>query len=152
MAVRHQLIRRPPAAVWAVLEDGNRYADWVVGTARSRPADGTWPELGSTIEYQVRLGPWTVGGHTVVRRYEPPHRLELEAYSGPLGTARIAIEVQPWGQDTLVVVDEHPLRGPGGAVHNTAVDTLIQIRHRSMLGRLAAVVGQTTRDTAERGG
>ncbi|MYS05936.1 SRPBCC family protein, partial [Streptomyces sp. SID6041] len=60
--------------------------------------------------------------------------------SGPLGTARVAIEVRPWGEESLVKVDEHPLRGFGGTVHNAAVDALIQLRHRSMLARLADVV------------
>jgi uncharacterized protein YndB with AHSA1/START domain len=140
VAVRHHLIKRPPSAVWEVLDDGHRYADWVVGTHDSRPADGDWPEVGSRIEYTVRLGPREFSGHTVVRRLERPDRLELEAYSGALGTARIAIEVQPWGEHTLVRVDEHPLQGLGGALHNAAVDALIQLRHRSMLSRLAAVV------------
>ncbi|MCP3819715.1 SRPBCC family protein [Streptomyces sp. A3M-1-3] len=140
MAVRHQLIKRPPAVVWSVLEDGSRYADWVVGTSDSRPVDGNWPEVGAKIEYDVRLGPWTVSGHTVVRRHEPPEWLELEICSGPLGTARIAIDIRPWGPDTLVIVDEHPLQGPGGLLHNAAVDALLQARHRSMLGRLAEVV------------
>jgi hypothetical protein len=130
-----------------VLEDGTRYADWVVGTSRSRPCDDRWPRLGSKIEYTVRLGPWTVGGRTVVRRHEPPRWLELEVFSGPLGTARIAIEVRTWGPDTLVIVDEHPLRGPGGLLHNVAFDTLIQLRHRSMLGRLAKVVEGTAGHT-----
>ncbi|MEV6653470.1 SRPBCC family protein [Streptomyces sp. NPDC051219] len=144
MAVRHQLIKRPPPAVWAVLEDGNRYADWVVGTSDSRPVDDNWPQLGSKIEYDIRLGPWTFAGNTVVRRLEPPQWLELEALSGPLGTARIAFDIRSWGPDTLVIVDEHPLRGPGGALHNTALDALIQIRHRSMLSRLADVVEEAT--------
>ncbi|MDX3850965.1 SRPBCC family protein [Streptomyces sp. AK02-01A] len=147
MAVRHQLIERPPDAVWSVLEDGNRYADWVVGTSESRPVEGHWPRLGSKIEYKIRLGPRTVDGHTVVRRLERPHWLELEAFS-PLGTARIAIEIRPWGEDTLVIVDEHPLRGPGGTAHNVAIDVLLQIRHRSMLGRLAEIVERTPRPVA----
>ncbi|MFI1014805.1 SRPBCC family protein [Streptomyces sp. NPDC020965] len=140
MAVRHRLVRRPPAAVWAVLADGSRYGDWVVGPSESRQDGSDWPRLGSTIEYTVRLGPWTGTGKTIVRDVDPPHRLELEADSGRLGTARIAIEVRPWGDDTLVIVDEHPLRGPGGRLHNTAVDALLQLRHRSMLARLAEVV------------
>ncbi|GAA4967940.1 hypothetical protein GCM10023238_39840 [Streptomyces heliomycini] len=65
--------------------------------------------------------------------------LELEAKAGPLGTARIAIEVRPWGDHCLVIVDEHPLKGAGGAVHNVAVEALIQIRHRTMLARLAKI-------------
>lgn len=140
MAVRHRLIERPVADVWAVLADGSRYGDWVVGTSESRPREGAWPEVGSSISYTVRLGRWTASGSTTVRRCEAPGVLELEADSGWLGTARIAVEVRPWGENALVIIDEHPLRGPGGRLHNTAVDALIQLRHRSMLARLADVV------------
>ncbi|MGW7053249.1 SRPBCC family protein [Streptomyces sp. NPDC054887] len=148
MAVRHQLIRTSPEAVWKVLSDGSRYSDWVVGTADSRPAEGHWPDVGASIEYAVHIGPWRLTGRTVVRRSEPPHEIELEAESGALGTARIAIEVRPWGDDALVVLDEHPLRGIGGALHNTALDAVIQLRHRSMLGRLAKVVESSSRSGA----
>ncbi|MCS0634907.1 SRPBCC family protein [Streptomyces sp. LP05-1] len=140
MAVRHRLIERPPEAVWAVLADGSRYADWVVGTSSSRQKDDRWPQEGSALAYTVSVGPWTGEGETVVRLVEPGRRLELEAKSGPLGTARIAFELRPWGDATLVVVDEHPLRGPGGLLHNTAADALLQLRHRAMLRRLAEVV------------
>ncbi|QHY99720.1 Polyketide cyclase / dehydrase and lipid transport [Streptomyces sp. S4.7] len=140
MAVRHRLIERPVADVWAVLADGSRYGDWVVGTSDSRPQEGAWPEVGSGITYTIRLGRCAVSGSTVVRRCEEPGVLELEADSGRLGTARIAVEVRPWGENALVIIDEHPLRGPGGLLHNTAVDALIQLRHRTMLARLADVV------------
>lgn len=150
MAVRHRLIRRPPAEVWAVLADGSRYGDWVVGPDSSREAGSDWPELGSSIEYAVRLGPWTGTGRTTVRDIDPPRRIELEADSGRLGTARIAIEVRPWGRETLVIVDEHPLRGPGAALHNAALDALLQLRHRSMLARLADTVENSPSTPARR--
>ncbi|WP_411104924.1 SRPBCC family protein [Streptomyces sp. cmx-4-9] len=140
MAVRHHLVRATPRQVWTVLADSSRYADWVVGTSDSRALRGQWPELGSALEYTVRIGPWSVTGTTVVRRTEAPTELELEVDSGPLGTARVAIEVRPWGEGALVKIDEHPLRGIGGTLHNAAVDALIQLRHRSMLARLANVV------------
>lgn len=143
MAVRHHVIARQPAAVWAVLEDPSRYSDWVVGTEDSRPADGEWPQLDSSLTYTVKLGHRRFEGRTTVRRYEPPHRLELEAHSGLLGSARISLEVRPWGHQCLVIVDEHPLRGLGGQLHNTLVDALLQIRHRDMLGRLARLVENT---------
>ncbi|MFD5103665.1 SRPBCC family protein [Streptomyces albidochromogenes] len=145
MAVRHQLIRTSPEAVWEVLADGSRYSDWVVGTSDSKPAEGHWPDVGASIEYTVCIGPWTLTGRTIVRRTAPPYEIELEADSGALGTGRIAIEVRPWGDDALVVLDEHPLRGVGGALHNTALDAVIQLRHRSMLSRLAKVVESTQR-------
>lgn len=150
MAVRHHLIHATPRQVWAVLADTSRYADWVVGTSDSRATRGLWPELGSALEYTVRIGPWTVAGTTVVRHVKAPAELELEVASGPLGTARVAIEVRPWGEEALVKVDEHPLRGFGGTVHNAAVDALIQLRHRSMLARLADVVEESAGAGSER--
>ncbi|MDK1475838.1 SRPBCC family protein [Streptomyces sp. 549] len=147
MAVRHHLIHASPDAVWAVLADGSRYCEWVVGTSGSRPMDGDWPQVGSEIEYTVTLGPWTASNRTVVRRHEPPHHLELEADSGWLGTARIALEIRPWGEETLVILDEHPLRGPGGRLHNTAVDAVAQVRHRTMLARLAQAVERGPKHT-----
>ncbi len=140
MAVRHYVIERAPEAVWAVLEDPGLYSEWVVGTSETRALDDRWPQVGAALEYTVALGPWSYEGRTTVRRYEPPGWLELEADSGRLGTARIAIEVRPWGGHTLVIVDEHPLRGLGGAVHAAPLDVLIQVRHRNMLPRLARTV------------
>ncbi|GAA1149209.1 SRPBCC family protein [Streptomyces hebeiensis] len=140
MAVRHQLVAHRPSAVWTVLEDPSRYADWVVGTSDSDIEEGWWPNVGSALAYTVRVGPVTFRGRTVVRRHEPPRALELEAYIGPLGSARIAFDVRPWGEETLVILDEHPLRGFGGSAHNAAVDAVLQLRHRGMLRRLARVV------------
>ncbi|MFI1439747.1 SRPBCC family protein [Streptomyces fructofermentans] len=137
MAVRHRLIRRSPREVWAVLADGTRYADWVVGAAASYPVRGRRPEVDSAIGYRVRVGCFDLTNRTVVRACAEERELELEAGAGALGTARIAIELRPWGDDTLVIIDEHPLRGVGGLLHNVGVEALVQLRHRAMLGRLA---------------
>jgi uncharacterized protein YndB with AHSA1/START domain len=137
MAVRHRLIRKSPADVWEVLSDVERYGDWVVGTARAELDEGQWPELGATLRYEVRVGPFTLHNRTIVRRSDPITVLELEADSGLLGTARIAMELRPWGEYTLIVFDEHPLRGAGGALHNGLLEVAQQVRHRAMLGRLA---------------
>ncbi|WP_316528411.1 SRPBCC family protein [Kitasatospora brasiliensis] len=151
MAVRHVLIDRPPRDVWQVLADPRRYSRWVPGTSRTEPADGSWPETGAGLRYTVRAGPWELAGHTVVRRCEEPQRLELEAFAGRLGTARIAIELLAWGGGTLVIVDEHPLRGPGSTLHAAPSEALLHLRHRSMLSRLADTVEDGHRPPA-RGG
>ncbi|ONK10173.1 SRPBCC family protein [Streptomyces sp. MP131-18] len=141
MAVRPVLIRRPPSAVWAVLADGTRYAEWVVGTAGSQPVEGTWPEVGAALRYTVKVGPATLHGRTVVRACEPVGVLELEAVSRLVGTARIGIDLRPWGEEnTLVTIDEHPLTGPGGRLHSMLSEALLQIRNRRMVRRLAQVV------------
>ncbi|MFJ7072172.1 SRPBCC family protein [Streptomyces sp. NPDC098781] len=137
MAIRHRLIKVPPSAVWAVLADGRRYADWVVGTSQSHPVRGQWPHVGAAIRYKVRIGPVQLVNDTVVRHCEEGVRLELEAHAGALGTARIAIELRPWGDLCLVIVDEHPLQGAGGRLHNVGFEPFIQLRHRAMLARLA---------------
>ncbi|MDV5144027.1 SRPBCC family protein [Streptomyces sp. SBC-4] len=142
MAVRHQLIRRPPGAVWAVLSEPTRYAEWVVGPSESMPLDHAWPDVGSRLRYTVPLGPWSAEGVTTVRHRESGKELELEAAFKALGTARIFLQLRPWGEETLVVCDEHPLRGVGGTLHNPAVEVLLQLRHRGMLARLAKLVEQ----------
>ncbi|MFF9268154.1 SRPBCC family protein [Streptomyces rochei] len=137
MAVRHRLIQASPQAVWDVLADGDRYVEWVVGPSDVTPQSGRWPQVGATIAYEIRLGPVRLNNESVVRRFVAGSELEIEAKAGPLGTARIAIELRPWGEQCLVIVDEHPLRGPGGLLHNVGVEALIQVRHRAMLARLA---------------
>lgn len=149
MAVRQHLIDRPPTAVWTVLEDERLYGRWVVGASESRPDRGRWPELGSSLTYSLHLGPKEFDSHTVVRRIERPGVLELEADGGPLGSARIAFDIRPWGDKTLVIVDEHPLRGVGGAVHNAMLDWTLQIRHRAMLARFAKLVEEVTPPQAQ---
>ncbi|MFS8198042.1 SRPBCC family protein [Streptomyces sp. CWNU-52B] len=139
MAARHRLIKRSPREVWAVLADGTRFADWVVGTASSYPVRGRWPQVHSAIGYEVRVGFLKLTNETVVRACDEERELELEAKAGPLGTARIAVELRPWGDHTLVIIDEHPLQGVGGLLHNVAVEGVIQLRHRAMLKRLAEV-------------
>ncbi|MFF0015690.1 SRPBCC family protein [Streptomyces sp. NPDC005374] len=146
MAVRHRLIKAGPSAVWDVLADGHRYAEWVVGTSRSEPVRGQWPDLDAAIRFQVPLGPLKLVNETVVRRCEKGAELELEAHAGVLGTARIAIELRPWGEHCLVIVDEHPLQGAGGRLHNVGFDALIQLRHRTMLARLARLCENEVRE------
>ncbi|MFE7712849.1 SRPBCC family protein [Streptomyces sp. NPDC057486] len=97
MAVRHRLIRKPPEDVWGVLSDAEQYGDWVVGTSEVELDEGRWPELGAALQYEIKIGPLTLHNRTVVRRSEPTAVLELEADSGPLGTARIAMELHQPG-------------------------------------------------------
>ncbi|GHJ98116.1 polyketide cyclase [Streptomyces sp. NE5-10] len=136
MTVRHQLIRKPPAEAWSVLSDGALCACRVVGSDESWNRDGRWPDEGTEIGYARRFGPLEDQDRTVARAYEPGRRLELEPMAGRSGSARIAITVEPWGPDTLVIVDEHPLRGPAGRWHHAVLDVALQPRHRAMPAEL----------------
>ena len=140
MAVTSVLIKRPPEAVWAVLEDGHSYAEWVVGTQDIRDVDEHWPAVGSCIRFTGGVGPLRFDDSTVVRRVEPKTLLELEAQARWLGSARISFDVRPWGDDTLVIIDEHPLSGPGARLHNTVSEVVLRLRNAKMMRALARAV------------
>ncbi|MFE6821909.1 SRPBCC family protein [Streptomyces sp. NPDC057690] len=151
MAVRHRLVKASPQTVWDVLADGDRYAEWVVGTSSTQEMTGEWPRVDAKIAYEIRVGPVTLSNETIVRRCRKPDVLELEARAGVLGTARIAFELRPWGRHCLVILDEHPLQGVGGLLHNAGVEVVTQIRHRALLGRLARVCEADARGEAPDG-
>ncbi|MFI8962920.1 SRPBCC family protein [Streptomyces sp. NPDC053493] len=138
MAQWNRLIEAPPDAVWAVLSEGRLYSRFVVGTHDSWEQEGQWPAPGAELGYTIKLGPWPYRGRTISRLCEPGRRLELEART-EVGSARIAFRLEPWGDGTLVIVDEHPLNGPAARWHNSAVDAVTRWRHRKMLDRLSQV-------------
>lgn len=140
MAVRQVLVNGSPDEVWAVLSDGWSYAEWVVGTTEVREVDEAWPAVGSKLHYTVGRGPLRIENHSTVRVLEPGRRLELEAYAPPMGSARVAVQLIPWGEETLVILDEHPLRGAGSRLHSNVVELGLHLRTRRMLTNLARVV------------
>jgi carbon monoxide dehydrogenase subunit G len=144
MAVVNVLVRRPPEDVWRVLADGYSYAQWVPGTREIRAVDDGWPRVSTSLHYTVGVGPFRLRGATTVRRAEPGRQLGLEADGGPLGTARISIDLLDWGEDTVVVLDEHPLRGPGYRWHNALSDAFLLLRGRPMVHRLGELVERRT--------
>ncbi|MGW4808953.1 SRPBCC family protein [Kitasatospora sp. NPDC004272] len=137
MAQRQRLIDCPAAQVWNVLANARSYAQWVVGTQDVLDADEQWPEVGARLRFRVGLGPATLEDTCVVRICEPGRRLELEAAADPLGTARIAFSLVPWGDDTLLLLDEHPLRGIGARLENPLTELLLHLRNRRLLANLA---------------
>ena len=152
MAKRQQLIKCPPDQVWKILADGTSYAQWVVGTQHILHVDPAWPAVGAHLRFRVGIGPIHFQDSCVVRISEPGRRLELEAKAEPFGTARIAVELIPWGQHTLVILDEHPLLGPGARLQGPPSELLLHLRNRRMLGNLARTAveqpGRTGADTS----
>lgn len=147
VAQRQILVNRRPAVVWSVLADGYAYAHWVVGTTQIREVDSAWPETGSSIYYTVGRGRFRFDDRSTVRLLEPERRIELEANAPPLGSARVAIGLIPWGDgETVIILDEHPLRGRGAQLHSGVVELLLHLRNRRMLNNLARVVHARQRD------
>ena len=139
MARNRRLILSPPSEVWSLLADARRYGEWVTGTQQVLGADPHWPDVGARLHFRVGLGPLTLEDICVVRVCEPGRRLELEARAEPLGAARIAMNLVPWGEATLFLLEWHPLRGPGTRMHGLPVDYVVAVRNGMMLTKLARI-------------
>ncbi|WP_106970466.1 SRPBCC family protein [Kitasatospora phosalacinea] len=137
MAQRQRLVQATPEQVWGLLANARSYAQWVVGTQDVLDADDHWPEVGARLKFRVGVGPATLEDTCVVRICEPGRRLELEAAADPFGTARIAFSLTPWGDHTLLILDEHPLRGLGARLENPLTEFVLHLRNRRLLSNLA---------------
>lgn len=137
MAERQQLVKCSPHQVWQVLANGESYAQWVVGTQEILEVDPAWPAVGAALRFRAGIGPLHFEDSCVVRICEPERRLELEAIAEPFGTARIAFTLIPWSTHTLVILDEHPLRGPGALLQGPPSELILHLRNRRILGNLA---------------
>ncbi|NGN65958.1 SRPBCC family protein [Streptomyces sp. A7024] len=133
------MILSSPSEVWGLLSDGHRYGEWVSGTQSVLFADPKWPDVGARLKFRFGAGPLTLDDTCVVRICEPQRRLELEAKAGPFGAARIAMNLTPWGEHTLFILEWHPLRGPGSRMHGLPVDYVVAVRNGMMLTKLARI-------------
>jgi carbon monoxide dehydrogenase subunit G len=96
----------PPEAVWALLSDPTRFAEWADRTIEVTRAQDNPLRLGSTYEERnVVLGPvrgnsrWTVVQHEAPRRQT--HRGEGLPLAGPLD---LFIDLQPEGGGTRLTI------------------------------------------------
>jgi uncharacterized protein YndB with AHSA1/START domain len=143
MAITRRRMPVPPDTVFAVLADGWRYADWVVGAKRIRSVDDGWPAPGTRIHHSVGAGPFELKDTTSCLEVDPPGRILLEARAWPAGTAEVDITVRAVDGGCEVVMEEEPLRGPARRIHNPVLDALIHVRNVEALRRLAKVAEGT---------
>jgi uncharacterized protein YndB with AHSA1/START domain len=129
-------IEAPPDAVWSVLADAALYGEWVVGTQGVARADGSWPAVGAELDYELGIGPITVGDRTIVVESEPPRLLVLRAELKRLGAATIRLQLEPADAGTRVVMDEAPVEGAIEKVHTPLSDAALKERNDVALGRL----------------
>jgi uncharacterized protein YndB with AHSA1/START domain len=108
MATNERFMPVPPEAVWDVLADPASYGYWVVGSKVIRDADPEWPEPGSKFHHTIGVGPLKLADHTVALETERPHRFVLRAKGRPVGTATVALELEPKDGGTLVRISENP--------------------------------------------
>ena len=112
MALNEIEVAAPAEAVWDVLSDPRAYAEWVVGTKRVRGADDGFPAEGTRLYHTVGAGPLSLSDSTRVLASEPQRRLVLDARLGPLGAARVTVELVEHDGGTTVVLTEEGTRGP----------------------------------------
>src|SRR5688572_31966592 len=105
----------PPAAVFAVLADGERYADWVVGAKKIRSVDEHWPTPGAEFRHKVGVGPLEIKDRSTVQAVEPGRSITLKVRARPAGVARVHIELEPASDGgTEIHMEEAPIEGEIG--------------------------------------
>lgn len=140
MATVVRRMRCEPQDVLDVLAEGWSYAGWVVGTARIRKVDDSWPEPGARIAHSVGLWPVLLHDTTSVVDWDPAGRIELRARGWPAGEAQIVIEVEPHpAGGTLVRMHEDAVRGVARLVPRPVRDAALVPRNVETLRRLAYI-------------
>lgn len=137
-------------AVLRVLADGWSYSTWVVGTARIRAVDPTWPEPGTRILHSVGLWPALLDDETVVRAWDPERPIELQARGWPAGEARVLIEVTPVAVGCLIRITEDADKGPGTLVPRPVRSAVIRPRNVETLRRLALIAERQAPEQLQR--
>jgi uncharacterized protein YndB with AHSA1/START domain len=144
VACTDRTFQASPEQIWAVLADPFTYEHWVVGAKDIRTADGTWPEVGSSLHHTSGFGPLNLKDNTKVLESDEPRRLVLEARGRPLGIARIEIELKPEGSGTKVSLTEYAVRPEAAKRLNQFLDPFLHSRNVETLRRLEELTRERT--------
>ena len=135
-----RLIHATPEQVWAVLADGWLYPLFVVGAARMREVDDSWPAVGARLHHSVGSWPLMIDDTTSVLEVEEDRRILLLARGWPAGQAHVEILLEPSDTDTLVTMVEQATGGPGALIPKAIQDPQLHLRNIEALRRLAFLV------------
>jgi uncharacterized protein YndB with AHSA1/START domain len=136
MPVNSIVVEAPCEAVFAVLTDGRRYAEWVLGPSRSRPVDARWPDPGAMLEHRSGIPPLAIHDTTSVVSADPPRRMRLEARVRPLLVATVEITITPHAAGSRVQMEERIVGGVALALPRRLTDALMRRRNSASLDRL----------------
>ena len=140
MSTTTRPVSATPAQVWEVLADGWLYPLFVVGAARMRDVDESWPSVGARLHHSVGCWPLMIDDTTEVLEVEEGKRILLLARGWPAGQAHVDISLQPSGDITVVTITEDATAGPGLLVPKPLRDVQLHWRNVEALRRLAFVV------------
>ena len=133
-----RVVDAPQQDVWEVLADGWLYPVWVVGAARIRDVEASWPQQGARLHHSFGLWPALVHDTTEVLEVEPGSRLRLRARGWPLGEAQVELLLTAAGPErTHVRVYEKAVSGPGRLIPSIVETPLVRWRNTEALRRLA---------------
>jgi len=139
-----------PERVWEVLSDPSCYPRWVVGAKEYRGADAGFPAVGTKFHHSVGFGPVTLEDHTEVLDVNPPWRIVLKAKARPLGTARVVLLVQPFGErKTYLSMIEDSGDPLTRFVFNPLTHLLVWGRNVESLRRLKSIIERRPVDADE---
>ena len=140
MSTTSRTIAATPEQVWSVLADGWLYPLFVVGAARMREVDDTWPAVGSRLHHSVGTWPLLIDDTTEVLEVEEGRHIQLLARAWPAGQAHVDITVRPDGASSVVTIEEQATAGPGALIPKPVQDAQLHVRNVETLRRLAFVV------------
>lgn len=144
MSTTTREVDAPAEVIWSLLADGWTYPLWVVGAARVRDVDPSWPAPGSRIHHSVGVWPLLIDDTTEVLDVVPERRIRLRARGWPAGEAEVDISLDAAAATTRVVVQEDAVAGPARLLPGAVRGPLLHVRNVESLRRLAYL--------AERGG
>jgi len=140
MVIVTQHTSAPPRSVWAVLADGWRYADWVVGAKGIRAVDDGWPAVGSRFHHRVGIGPFAIADSSVSEAVDDGHAISMRVKAFPAGAARVRIVLHPCADGgTEIKMEEHPIEGFARRFDNPVQGAVLRLRNKEALRRLARI-------------
>jgi uncharacterized protein YndB with AHSA1/START domain len=140
MVIVTQRTSATPRAVWAVLADGWRYADWVVGAKAIRAVDDGWPAPGTRFHHRVGVGPLDIADSSVSEAVDDGHAISLRVKAFPAGAARVRIVLHPCEDGgTEIKMEEHPIEGFARRFDNPVQGAVLRLRNKEALRRLARI-------------
>lgn len=142
--MRRGTVPASPAAVWELLCDTSRYAEWVVGTDEVTRTDGPARDGSSYDERNTILGPWKARTAWRVTEFDAPRR--QVHVSGDVPLARefaVVMEVAPEGEGSRVtLILRGEMRGPLGALFGKAMRPGVERNNRRTVEQFAELVGR----------